>query len=332
VVAFEGDAWQVVAFGNPEVNVRRTRLRYDDPPEGEVLVKVRTAGAGYPDAMMAAGAFPLLGEPPFGLGEEACGDVVAVGPGSRFQIGERIAGITAFLRGWGGYAEYAYVREGSAVHVPARLTDEQAGGFPIAYRTAYAGLVERAGLRAGEHVVVLGGAGSSGVAAIQLAKALGATVTAVAGSIEKVEFCRTIGADHAFSHRGGDVADLIRKSTDGHGADLIYDVVGGEIAGTALQAIARNGRIAIVGFASGVPVSLDPADLILRNYSAVGVLAVPDSPEAEAAVWSRLVELAEEGKLATPVGRVWTFDEVPEMIAQQSAPPPGKSVVRVLEQ
>jgi NADPH2:quinone reductase len=254
-----------------------------------------------------------------------------MGPGSRFRIGERIAGITAFRRGWGGYAEYAYVREESAFHVPAGLTNDQAGGFPIAYRTAYAGLVERTGLRAGEHVVVLGGAGSSGAAAIQLAKALGATVTAVAGGMEKVDFCRTIGADHAFSYRGGDVADQIRRSTDGHGADLIYDVVGGELAGTALQAIARNGRIAVVGFASGVPVRLDASDLLLRNYSAVGVLAAPDSSETEVAAWSRLIELAEEGKLTTPVRRVWTFDEVPAMIAQQSAPPPGKSLVRVAD-
>ncbi|MEV0717498.1 zinc-binding dehydrogenase [Asanoa sp. NPDC050611] len=319
----------MTAFGDPREGVRRERLAYAAPPAGEVLVKVRTAGAGYPDAMMAAGAFPLLGAPPFGLGEEVCGDVVAVGPGSRFAVGDRILGITAFLRGWGGYAEYAYVRDGSAIRVPSPLTDEQAGGFPIAYRTAYAGLVERAGLTAGEQVVVLGGAGSSGVAAIQLAKALGATVTAVAGSPEKLEFARSVGADQAVSYRGTDLEKEIREATGGHGADLIFDVVGGETAGIAVKTLARHGRIAIVGFASGVPVTLDPVDMLLRNYTAVGVLADAHTPAGEEAAWGRLAALAEEGKLATPVGTVWSFDDVPAMIAQQTTPPPGKSVVRV---
>jgi catechol 2,3-dioxygenase-like lactoylglutathione lyase family enzyme len=109
-----------------------------------VLIRVRTAGAGFPDVMMAAGHFPLLGEPPFGLGEEAAGEVVAVPPGSRFAVGDQVTGITGFLEGWGGYAEYAYLREGSAIRIPAGMTDEEAGGFPIGFRTAYAGLVERA--------------------------------------------------------------------------------------------------------------------------------------------------------------------------------------------
>ncbi|GIF73737.1 quinone oxidoreductase family protein [Asanoa siamensis] len=324
----EGLAWRLTAFGDPRTGVRQEKLRYADPMAGEVLVRARTAGAGYPDAMMAAGAFPLLGEPPFGLGEEVCGDVVAVGPGSRFTVGDRILGITAFLRGWGGYAEYAYVREGSAIPVPAPLTDEEAGGFPIAYRTAYAGLVERGGLTAGEQLVVLGGAGSSGVAAIQLGKALGATVTAVAGSPEKVAFCRSIGADHAVSHRDQDLAKELRGATGG-GADLVFDVVGGETAGTAVRALARHGRIAIVGFASGAPVALDPVDMLLRNYTAVGVLADAHSPAGEEAAWGRLAELAEQGLLRTPVGKVWSFDQVPDMIAEQTTPPPGKIVVKI---
>ena len=325
----EGVAWRLTAFGDPREGVRQERLRYPEPPAGEVLVRVRTAGAGYPDAMMAAGAFPLLGEPPFGLGEEVCGDVVAVGAGSPFAVGERIMGITAFLRGWGGYAQYAYVRAGSAVRVPAAMTDEQAGGFPIAYRTGYAGLVERAALHAGEHLVVLGGAGSSGVAAIQLGKALGATVTAVAGSPEKVAFCRGVGADHAVSRHSADLTKELLEATGGHGADVVYDVVGGNTAAAAVKALARNGRLAIVGFASGAPVSLDPVDMLLRNYSAVGVLADAHSPEAEAVAWSRLAELAEQEVLTTPVGKVWSFDQVPDMIAEQTAPPAGKVVVRV---
>ncbi|MEV4537322.1 zinc-binding dehydrogenase [Asanoa sp. NPDC049518] len=325
----EGVAWRLTAFGDPREVVRRERLRYEEPSAGEVLVRVRTAGAGYPDAMMAAGAFPLLGSPPFGLGEEVCGDVVAAGPDEPFAVGERIMGITAFLRGWGGYAEYAYVRSGSAVAVPAAFTDEQAGGFPIAYRTGYAGLVERAALRSGEHLVVLGAAGSSGVAAIQLGKAIGATVTAVAGSPEKLAFCRSVGADQAVSRHSADLTKELLEATGGKGADVVYDVVGGETAAAAAKALGRGGRLAIVGFASGTPVTLDPVDMLLRNYSAVGVLADAHSAEGERAAWGRLAELARQGALTTPVGKVWSFDQVPDMIAEQTTPPAGKVVVLV---
>ena len=112
--------------------------------------------------------------------------------------------------------------------------------------------------------------------------------------------------------------------------DLIYDPVGGKTAATAVKSLARCGRIAMIGLASGALVALDPMDMMLRNYSAVGVLAMPnDNPEAEAAVWSRLADLAEKGAITTPVGRMYGFSEVPQMIAEQSAPRPGKSVVRV---
>jgi len=326
---FSGQAWRLVRFGPPEESVELQHMTWEDPAPGHILVRVRAAGAGYPDAMMAAGQFPLLGEPPFGLGEEAAGEVVAVPAGSRFAVGDRVTGITAFLEGWGGYAEYAYLREESAIHVPSGMTDEEAAGFPIAFRTAYAGLVERAPVEAGQTLLVLGAAGSSGGAAVQLAKALGATVIAVAGSQEKLEFCTRLGADHVVNHRTDDIASRAADITGGRGVDVIFDPVGGDTASAALRGIARNGRIVLIGLASGKPVALDAMDLLLRNYSAVGVLATPESPDAEAAAWRRLADLAEEGRITVPLGRVHDFAEVPRMIAAQNAPGAGKSVVRL---
>ncbi|NUL06008.1 NADPH:quinone oxidoreductase family protein [Streptomyces lunaelactis] len=327
---FSGHAWRVVKFGEPKDAVELHELTWGEPSPGQVLIRVRTAGAGFPDAMMTAGHFPLLGEPPFGLGEEAAGEVVAVPPGSRFAIGDQVAGITGFLEGWGGYAEYAYVREGSAIRIPAGMTDEQAGGFPIGFRTAYAGLVERAPVEAGQTLLILGAAGSSGVAALQLGKALGTTVIAVAGSQEKLEFCARYGADHVVNYRTDDLTARITEITEGCGVDLIYDPIGGDTAATAVKSIARNGRIAVIGLASGSALSLDSMDMLLRNYTAVGVLASPnDDPETEAAVWDHLVSLAKHGAITTPVGRVYGFDEVPRMVAEQTAPGAGKSVVRV---
>ncbi|GHD42318.1 quinone oxidoreductase family protein [Streptomyces galbus] len=328
---FKGRAWRVVRFGEPKDAAELQEVTWAEPSPGQALVRVRTAGAGLPDLMMTGGHFPLLGAPPFGLGEEAAGEVVAVAPGSRFSVGDQVTGVTAFLDGWGGYAEYAYVREISAIRIPDGLTDEQAGGFPVGFRTAYAGLVERAPVHPGQSLLILGAAGSSGATALQLGKALGATVIAVVGSREKADFCTRLGADHVVNHRTDDVTARVAGITGGRGVDVIYDPVGGETAATAVKSLARNGRIAMIGLASGSPVALDPMDMLLRNYSAVGVLAIPDDdPEAEAAVWSRLADLAKKGAITTPVGRVYGFDEVPRMITEQAAPGAGKSVVRVV--
>ena len=125
---FSGRAWRLVKFGEPKEAIKLQEMTWGEPSPGQVLIRDRTAGAGFPDAMMTAGHFPLVGDPPFGLGEEAAGEVVAVAPGSRFAVGDQVTGITGFLEGWGGFAEYAYIREGSAVR-PVGMTDEQAGAF-----------------------------------------------------------------------------------------------------------------------------------------------------------------------------------------------------------
>jgi NADPH2:quinone reductase len=329
---FAGRAWRVVRFGEPRKAAELQEMTWAEPSAGRVLIRVRTAGAGYPDAMMVAGQFPLLGQPPFGLGEEAAGEVVAVPSGSRFAVGDQVTGITDFLEGWGGYAQYAYLLEGPTMRIPARMSDEQAGGFPIGFRTAYAGIVERAPVEAGQTLLVLGAAGSSGATAIQLAKALGATVIAVAGSPEKLKFCARYGADHGVNYRTDNLTTRIAEITAGRGVDVIYDPVGGETAATAMKSLARNGRIAIIGLASGAPVVLDSLDLMLRNLTSVGVLAAPhDEPAIEVAVWDRLADLAEQGAITTPMGTVYAFDEVPQMIANQAAPGPGKVVVRIAE-
>jgi NADPH:quinone reductase len=330
---FSGRAWRLVRFGDPMEAIELQEMVWAEPGPGQVLIRVRAAGAGFPDVLMAAGQFPLLGAPPFGLGEEAAGEVVAVSAGSRFAVGDQVMGITAFLQGWGGYAEYTYLREDSAMRIPSGMTDEQAGGFPIGFRTAYAGLVERAPVEVGQTLVVLGAAGSSGATAVQLGKALGATVIAVAGSSEKVQFCGRYGADYGVNYRTDDLTVRIGEITGGRGADLIYDPVGGDTAATALKAITRNGRIAIIGLASGTTVPLDSSDMLLRNYTAVGVLAISnEDPAAEAAVWNHLTDLAERAAITTPVGTVYGFDQVPQMIIDHAAPGPGKTVVRVAAQ
>ena len=164
---------------------------------------------------------------------------------------------------------------------------------------------------------------------MQLGKALGASVLAVAGSAEKLDFVRAAGADHAINYKTADLTREIAELTHGHGADLIYDTVGGDLAATSIASLARNGRIAIVGMASGASVELSFLDMLLRNYSAVGVLAAGYTPEQDAAAWAGLTDLAERRAITAPVGTVFPFADVPAMIGQQGSPPPGKSAVRV---
>jgi NADPH2:quinone reductase len=325
-----GQAWRVARFGTPEESLELQRMTWDPPTPGRLLIRVRAAGAGYPDVMMTAGQFPLLGAPPFGLGEEAAGEVVAVPEGSRFAVGDQVAGITAFLDGWGGYAEFAYLREESSMRIPPGMTDARAAGFPIAFRTAYAALVLRVPVSRGQWLVVLGAAGSSGVAALQLGRARGAEVIAVAGGPEKTSFCLRMGADHAIDYRAENVTDRLAEITGGAGVDVVFDPVGGATAAQVVRAIARNGRVALVGLASGRLLPLDPMDLLLRNYTVSGVLATPlHDPEAEAAVWAELVGLAAAGAITTPVGTVYDFADVPRMVLEQATPGPGKTVVAV---
>ena len=326
---FEGRRWRGVAFGEPRDVLHLEETSWSAPKDGWLLVKVLAAGVGLPELLMTRGQLPGLSRLPVSPGEEVCGAIVAVPVGSAFAVGDRVMGMTPFAEGWGGYGEYAYVREQQTMLVPGHFTDEEAAGFVVGFRTAYTGLVLRVPVSEGQVLLVLGAAGSSGVTAIQLGKALGATVIAVAGSERKLAYCAGIGADHGVNHRTADVAAEVSALTDGRGADVIYDTVGGELAARALAGIARFGRIAIVGLASGSFVRLDPLDMLVRNYSAAGVFAGGLTSEEDAAANRRLFELADRKAITTPVGNVYEFADVPEVLAGCESPPPGKSVIRV---
>jgi NADPH2:quinone reductase len=230
---------------------------------------------------------------------------------------------------FGGMSDYAYVRESQTLHIPEPLSVEEAAGFLIGFRTAYAGLVQRMSVAKGDVLLVLGGAGSSGAMAICLGRTLGATVIAVAGSEEKLEFCKSIGADHALGYKSGDFVKETLELTDGRGADVIFDPVGGDTATKSLQAIARAGRFGVVGFAAGEWVTLDPLDMVLRCYSAVGVYAGAYTPEEDRVAYDELFNMAQQGRIRTPVGKVYGFDEATEAVQRMASPLPGKQIVRV---
>ena len=195
---------------------------------------------------------------------------------------------------------------------PEWLPDADAAGFHIPFQTGWIGLHDRAETREGEHLVVLGAAGGSGAAAIQLGSTLGARVVAVAGGPDKTAHCRDLGADAVVDHREVDgLAAAIVEATDGHGADVLYDPVGGGVGEAAAGAMASGGRFLLVGFAAGAWPRLDPAQLVYRNFAAIGVYTgAYDQIHAEAS-YEAMFPLLRAGKLRSVVTRTVEFEELP---------------------
>jgi NADPH2:quinone reductase len=244
-------------------------------------------------------------------------------------MGDRIFGPTHFSAGSGGYATHAFVPERGASMAPANLSNEQAAGFYIGFRTAYTALVTRTKIEAGETVLVLGGSGSSGAMAISLAKALGARVLAVASSEAGRAFCTRLGADAVIDREAGAIRAEVTAFTDGAGCDVVFDPVGGEIADAAMDVVARYGRFATIGFASGSWANPNPIDMVVGNFSVVGVLAAGFTADEDANDNAELCRMAGDDEIATPIGHIAELDEVPALIASlASGAPPGKLIVR----
>lgn len=273
-------------------------LAYTDFPDPEpsrhaVIVDVRAAGVCYPDLLLIGGQYQLKLEPPFIPGSEVAGVVRSAPEGSGFAPGDRVFGMMML----GGYAEQAAIPLVSAMHTPPELDDGQAVSLLVNYVTAYFALKRRAALQPGETVLVLGAAGGVGTAAIQVAKAMGATVVAVVHRDNAHDFVASLGADVVLPMTDG-WSKAVREATGGHGADIAIDPVGGEPFDEAIRALATEGRLAVLGFAAGGIPTIKVNRLLLRN---VGVLGggwrefVTAKPEVQAEIIDGLNALIANG-------------------------------------
>ena len=253
------------AWGGPEA-LTVEEMAAPEPGADEVKIRVRAAGVNFADTLMIAGQYQVKPSLPFSPGLEVVGEVVASGERAGFDAGQRVM---AQLR-WGGYAEEALAPAALVVPLPPGMDDETAAGFPIAYGTSYLALTHRARLEAGETLLVLGAAGGVGLTAVEIGKALGATVIAAAGSAEKLGVAAAHGADHVIDYRSEDLRARVKELTGGRGADVIYDPVGGDMFDAALRCINWEGRLLVIGFASGrIPQA--PANIVLvKNVSVIG--------------------------------------------------------------
>lgn len=307
-------AWQVQTTGEPIDVLRAVELEVPDPGPGQIRVRVTAAGIGLPDVLMCRGTYPLTPPLPFTPGQEATGVITAIGAGVTRKLGSRVMLVSAFYDGHGSFAQECLALSSTAFPVPDGLTDAEAAGFWIPHLTAWTGLVERGHLAAGEWLAVLGAAGGSGIAAVQLGRALGAQVIAVVGDEERATFSLDLGAQSAINHRDGPLAPRLRAATGGRGVDVIYDSVGGAMAEDAAGSLARNGRHLAVGFASGRWPNLEPHDLVIANSSLVGVFAGGQSDAELDEIHLALSQLIGEGKLRNAVTATPSFDELPSAL------------------
>lgn len=233
------------------------------PPlgEGMVMVDVKAAGVNFPDILLVEGKYQAQPPFPFVPGTEAAGIVSALGPkASGFNEGDRVI-VASML---GAFAEKVPAPAAQIVPMPDTMSFEEGAAFTTTYATTYHAFKQRAKLKEGESVLVLGAAGGVGVAAVQIAKAMGATVIAAASSPEKLEVAKEAGADHGVDYSREDLKAKVRALTDGKGVDVVYDPVGGDYAEPALRATGWAGRYLVIGFAAG-PIPKIPLNLALLN-------------------------------------------------------------------
>jgi NADPH2:quinone reductase len=264
-------AWVVRAWGEPN------SMEFETVEEGPasdslVRIKVEAAAINFFDALLIAGTYQMRPEFPFTPGGEVAGTVVSAPADSGFNPGDRVmAGALMDAIGHGGYAEVVDTLPMVVQRVPDGMSFEDAAAFNIVYQTGYFGLHRRANIQPGEVLLVHGGAGGTGTAAIQLGKAAGATVIATAGSDEKVKVCLDIGADHGINYKSQDFADEVNRLTEKRGADVIWDPVGGDVFDRSTKCVAFEGRIIIVGFTSGRIPEARANHVMVKNYAVVGL-------------------------------------------------------------
>ncbi len=250
-----------------------SEMQYTEVPDpgprpGEVLIDVKAIGCNFPDILIVQGKYQVKPPLPFSPGHEAAGIVREVGAGvTRVTPGQRVLAITA----WGAYAEQVVSDEARVFAVPDVMSFKEAAAFAFVYQTSYCALVHRAQVQPGEWLLVHAAAGGVGLSAVQVGKALGARVIGTAGTAAKLEIAKQSGADVIVNYQSEDWVERVKEVTDGRGADVVYDPVGGDVFDGSSKCIAFEGRLLVVGFAGGRIPSIAANRVLLKNISVVGV-------------------------------------------------------------
>jgi NADPH:quinone reductase len=319
-------AWQIERLGEPIDVMSLNEVVVPAIGPDEVLVKARAIAINFPDALLARGEYQVKPELPFSPGLELCGEVTEVGANvAHLAVGDRVVGSKI-----GVLAEYSALPAALVFPAPDSLSDVEASALYIGHQTGYFGLHRRANLQSGETLLVHAAAGGVGTAAVQLGKAAGATVIGVVGSAAKIEIAKQAGADHVIDRSTDDFVTVVNELTKGRGADVIYDPVGGDVFERSTKCIAFEGRIIVVGFASGSVGVAKANHALVKNYGILGLhwgLYATKAPQLIADAHVELTRLADAGKVRPVIGRTLPFERAPEAIQDVAS---GASVGRTV--
>ena len=317
------------AFGPAETLVLE-EIASPEVKKTEIVLDVHAAGVNFPDTLIIEGKYQFKPPFPFSPGGEAAGVVAAVGEKvSHVKVGDRVMALT----GWGSFAEQVAVPGYNVMPIPAGMDFNSAAAFGMTYGTSMHALKQRANLQPGETLLVLGASGGVGLAAVEIAKAMGAKVIAAASSAEKLAVAKAAGADELINYSETNLRDEVKRLTGGLGVDVIYDPVGGDLFDQAIRSIAWNGRLLVVGFASGRIPELAVNLCLLKGAAVLGVFwgaFAQRQPQDNAANFQQLFAWYAEGKVKPLVSQVFALEQAAEAInalGQRKAV--GKVVVQV---
>jgi NADPH2:quinone reductase len=298
--------------------------------KGEVRVALHAAGVNFPDVLIIQGKYQFKPEMPFSPGGEAAGEVTEVGEGvTGYKPGDRVI----VMCGWGGFADELVIGQDRIIKMPPSMDYATGAAFLMTYGTSHHALKQRAQIKPGETLLVLGAAGGVGLAAVELGKVMGARVIAAASTDEKLELCKKYGADEVINYSREKIRDRVKELTGGKGADVIYDPVGGDAFDEAIRCINWEGRLLVIGFASGRIPQL-PANLaLLKGCQIVGVFWggwVAKNPQKHQKNVAELLEMYAQGKIKPFVSERFPLERAPEAITHlASRKALGKVVVTV---
>lgn len=306
-------AVQVQEFG-PFDGLVVSELADPHPGPDEVVIDVAAAGVNFPDVLVVEGTYQTLPARPFSPGKEAAGTVLAVGENvRRLAVGDRVLALVEY----GAFTEHLVVAEELVVALPDGIECTEAAAFAMMFSTAHFGLFRRAGLQPGETALITGAGGAVGSAGVQLAKAYGARVIALARDEQRAELATSQGADIALTSDVDNVRGDLLAATDGRGVDVTLDVVGGDVFAQAVRATAWEGRLVIVGFASGDQNPIKPGHLLVKNISVMGLQGSDyrdRTPEITRAVLAEMLELYVQGRIAVPIAGVYPFSKTADAL------------------
>jgi NADPH2:quinone reductase len=342
------NAWVVTALGDPTKVMEQRDVKVRAPEFNEVRVRVESFSLNLNDIDIIRGRYLTLPlDPPFTPGMESVGVVEAAGSGAEHLLGQRVVGIPVLAHG--GYAQYAVVDAATTLHIPAEMSASDAAALHYPFHLAWFALHERARIQPGETLLVHAAAGGTGSGAVQIGKALGAKVIATAGSDDKLDVCRELGADVVVNYRTENFVDAVTEATYGHGVDVAWDTIGGDTTLETFKCMGMNGRHLILGFSADIQLEdasyITPRAMAYGNFSLCGVCLVyvldplgtrrtlgfnwPSRSEGQAA-HARILELIRTGAITPFVGRELTFDEIPSALeSMERRETVGRLVVRM---